>query len=419
MKKSTILLYIFFLLFSSVNIAHSQILFKPGYVVHLNSDTVYGRIYDGGEIANSKTCRFKSFEKGKIESFKPEDIRSYRIEHIKSYKSEVDKKGNRQFMEVLLDGEIELFYQWNGRKTSYYVRKKGKKLVPLFNDYVQIRPKSSFINAQITTTKTYYQNIELYKDSLYFVFDSCKAIMAELFELDYDQKSLVNISRNYLSECSIKPLDINYEKNFSIVRDRIGFYSGITESEYTVTIPEETNMSGEVISPAFEVIAPVTSVPIGIFLSIPLKRFSDRIFFQPEIIYTRSDYSSSISTITGPKELSINKQTLKAPLLLKYQLPIAKFKPSIAVGWEIRYILNLDVPIAEVDVVRHLEPGRWVAQAEVAYPISKKTDVFARVKFFGNQKKKKELDVYERESPYDPYYDKAKIKASFHVGIMF
>lgn len=403
----------------------AQNFYKPGYVVKHNNDTLYGRIYDGGLLMNTKTCYFKSDAFDAIQSFKADDIKAYMIGDNKRYESAKNEKGKWVFMEVLLQGELNLHYLWNAKDIEFYMHKKDQRRVPLINMLV---PKPIPFDHPTATAPIYhssgenYRNFELrlYRDSLYQLLDSCKAILPELYDLEYHKKYLMQISKNYLSETCMDANCISYEKDLRKIRDRFGLFTGITEKEYTIIIPAEVDIHGNIILPQIDIFTPVTTLPIGLFCSIPLSVFSDRLFFQPEFIYARTNYSSTVLTDRGLQNLSLNKQALKLPLLLKYQLSFFKFKPSIAAGWELGYILNFEVPITDgLQKERFLEPVRRIAQAEIAYPISTKMDVFVRAKIYGKQKELEEPKLLERAPRTDFYYDKAKIKASFHVGITF
>lgn len=60
-------------------------IFRNGYYITLENDTVYGLIDYRGEVRNSQTCVFKMSEVAEPEKFDPSEIQAYRFTDGKFY----------------------------------------------------------------------------------------------------------------------------------------------------------------------------------------------------------------------------------------------------------------------------------------------------------------------------------------------
>lgn len=175
--------------------------YKPGMIITHTNDTLFGLIQDRGNPKNLKVCFYKKDRESKREKFLPQDIKAYRFINGNYYQStEVFVKDDFRyiFLEVLLKGNISLYYNQNDAVLSYYIQKEDNDLIVLSN------PVYEFSNAtrdgRSVYSKTYELKTKLYKIILFDFFDDSTDTQYKLIDLEYEINPLVNIIKEYLSE---------------------------------------------------------------------------------------------------------------------------------------------------------------------------------------------------------------------------
>lgn len=123
--KKTIIL----LLCLSANMVYAQTDFRPGYVIKAPGDTLYGEIDYRGDLYMSSVCRFRNAQK-ETKDYTPHEILAYRFIDSKFYVSK-DVNGERNFLEYLLNGEVNVYYMRDDNGDHYYINRDGEDLVEI------------------------------------------------------------------------------------------------------------------------------------------------------------------------------------------------------------------------------------------------------------------------------------------------
>ncbi|MBN1180854.1 MAG: hypothetical protein JXB49_01110 [Bacteroidales bacterium] len=244
MKRYSIL----FLFIIFIPCIYSQEIFKEGYVITNKQDTLYGQIKYMGPARNSLECHF--IPKGSLNAivYTPEDIFGYRFTNGNYYVSKtftIDKVENMQFAEFLVDGIADLYKIYYNGNQEYFLIK---------NDTTSV-----FINAIASSFITENEMRErdkcdlLNKGSLKYVMQDYPSIYSRIDQLHYDDRSLINIVKDYHSGVCNSYECIDYTKRNFRPDMHVGIYCGIKSSRmkfygddyfyFLIDAVEETKMS--------------------------------------------------------------------------------------------------------------------------------------------------------------------------------
>ncbi len=382
---------------------NGQFNYKIGTIITLDNDTLSGFINDGGEIRNSVVCMFKPNRKAKVEKYLPGEIKAFRFtgeRYHQSNKIEFKDKSKYVFTEVLIKGDISLYYYWKNKEMTYYIEREQGSLIGLLNKEVNVPITESMIQNRNHAYNIYdlyqYQNnmlyfdIDIYKDTLFSFFSDAKNIQSQLLNVKYNKKALLNISKAYIGE-SCKGKDcLVYERDLKLSKPSFGVFSGVQFSNISFW---------ETYSTAFETVSEsdiktdfVPSVPIGIFYNLPVPRISENLAFQLELISNRIVYNQGSIRLPGNESIKLNLNTVSVPLLVKYKFFSRKVSPSLAFGRILNFVYDSDVfnpnmlnegEIAKL-IVHKNQTGNWFYEAGLNYKIARNLSVFSNFRFQSN-----------------------------------
>lgn len=100
--------------------------FRPGYIIKITGDTVYGQIDYRGDLLMSNTCRFKD-KNNTVIKYSPNDINAFRFIDNKYFISK-DIDNEKVFLEYLINGKINIYYMRDDKGDHYYIDKEGERL---------------------------------------------------------------------------------------------------------------------------------------------------------------------------------------------------------------------------------------------------------------------------------------------------
>ncbi len=422
---------------------HGQFNYKKGRVITLENDTLTGLIMDAGGIRNSKVCVYKENRNSDPIRFYPKDLVSYRFFNDKYYRA-MDLTGpedsGRVFSTVLLEGSVNLYYYRKNPQMAFYIEKEGS-MIGLRNKKITL-PVSSEGYYSLQSTNTYIPvysekffnqtntiiSIDLYKDTLYHVFNESEKIQKELDNVRYNEKSLLNISKEYIKETCGNNICIRYEKNRKLSKPSFGVFTGVQLSkisftDYTVksgnTIDvNETSLKSDILFAA----------PIGVFYNIPINSLTERLSFQVELIGNILNYKQGF--VIAPDSfinVGIQSKSISVPLMLKYRFPFNSVSPTLAFGKEQGFVLNSEAYYGnEQYLLLHIYPkGGWFCEFGIDYKVGPNIKLFSNIRLQSNHNLiiKKENDYhlpYSRVYNFQNYVSSyATNFASLYIGIQF
>lgn len=368
---------------------YGQLNYQNGYVITLEDDTIFGKINDGGSFRNSRSCLFKDNKGGKAKKYSPQDIKSYCLIGDKTYVAKqifYKREYKYIFLDVLIGGKVNLYHDRRNKDLEYYLEKDDGILIGLEQKEVDIREKSLIAYESNKYDKVV---INAYKDSLRSVFSDCRKIQAQIPNIDYSTKAIVNITKSYIDETCDNNNCSYFEKNMSQERDRLGIFSGIqlnqitffTPFSYLSPDPDKSEVKSELI----------TSTPIGISYNIPLNVINDRISVELEAYMNEINFEQSF--IDNPyfaDNYKINSLTLNIPVLLKYEIDRKIISPSIAIGKSAGFVLNSKTLINDRnddDLLLHpVQKSGWIYEIGLDYKLKPKLSIYSnlRLQTFNN-----------------------------------
>ena len=352
---------------------------QNGYVITLTNDTLHGLINDGGSIRNSYVCVFKLENQKDITKYYPKDIKAYRLVGDKYYCSKeivIRDKPVQVFLEVLLDGDVDLFTFWKGNNKKYYIENKDGKLMLLSREMHKMDKKTAYNLQKPTDT---WIEVSSYKDTLFGVFSDSKKVQDQVEMLSYNKESIFNITKSYLNENCKDKNCIKYEKDFNPSKPYFGVFTGAQVSQllywqstaFTETTGHTVNkkeFDGEYLF----------TIPIGILFNFPLQLINEKLSLQLEVITSTIKYTQpTLNTLidTTYAEVNVNSRIIEIPFMLKYRLSKNKFSPTIALGKS----TNIAV-WSENEKLFNFQQGGWFAELGFNYRIKPRLSFFTNLR---------------------------------------
>ena len=312
--------------------------YREGRVITVQNDTLYGLIKDGFTPRNSKVCIYKENKKAKAVKYYPGDLLSYQHAGGKYFDTKlVSVKGeNKQvFTQVLLKGDINLYHQREDKETSYFLEKGGGDLIPLVNRDREFERQS---NWTYPGNRTYAESkIPEYKDTLFYLFSDISTVQSQVFSVKYTSKAFMDISKAYV-DASCQGTDcISFEDKLLRTRERFGAYTGIFMSRiFFDDSGAESNVK--------------TTIPLGIFYTIPLTFLHDRLSFQNELVYRYMEYKPFYNPPNVTDYKKLRWDVIGVPLSIQYRMSVKRISPTIGFGKEFGFVVYSDI-IAETEGV--------------------------------------------------------------------
>ncbi len=186
--------------------AYCQNDFIRGFIITKNNDTIQGLIDHTNANLLAKYCYFKFDNDKDIIEYSPLDINGYGFEYGKLFQSRnVDFQGKNEyfFLELLVDGKIDLYFLRKGSLDFFFIEKENK-IMRLSNDEIR-----SFRNGVLTSkeSKEYIGVLNYFMRDANNFSDRIKTS-----ELNY--KSITNLIVDYHNNvCTDEEICIEYYKN--------------------------------------------------------------------------------------------------------------------------------------------------------------------------------------------------------------
>jgi hypothetical protein len=322
MKKLHISLYFLFFLFLWET-GNCQNNFKPGYIISLSSDTIYGLINFTSNTLNYTECEFKKDLESKTENYGPADIQAYCIQNSKYYISkevEIDGKTAKTFLEYLVNGVVDLYY-YNKLTSEYFFIEKDGVISQLNNDKVESTDEYG--------TK-YIRQTKQYLGVLYYQFKDVPELRNKIAATDFNYRSLIDISVDYHKKVCKDYDCIDYTKSTK----RIIFFEptlGIISSRMGLSTSKDFAKD---IKPVFGMNVKLSSV-----------RSNDKFAFEFGLNYSTNSFSTEYENLLYDNRIKyyfidIKYSMLHIPLTIEYSFLSHKLRPSLFLTYNNVFLLN-------------------------------------------------------------------------------
>lgn len=282
---------IFFGLLIATKVINAQTDFRPGYIINISGDTLYGKIDYRGDLLMSYICRFKNIDNTIIE-YSPNDIIAYRFVDSKYFVSREIKNKNI-FFEYLIKGKVNIYYFRDDKGDHYYIDKEGMKLteIPYKEEkiYINRRPIYYESKKHIGLLRYYMQDTPEFQSRI----DSLKKP---------DHQNLIKLAEDYHNALCEGEKCIIYEKGYSSTNVTFEPFWGLTKYKgYDKSINE-----------------------LGGYLYLWAPRVNEKLFFKTGLVYQKISEDSWYLKI------------FKIPVQFQYMNMANKLQPKVSFG--INYI---------------------------------------------------------------------------------
>ncbi|MEO9485040.1 MAG: porin family protein [Ekhidna sp.] len=303
--KSTLII-----LLLTVGHSYGQNDFRKGFVITLDNDTIQGQVDYSNSSKNPKSCLFQG-EEGKFD-YSPNLILGFGYQDDKFFSSQIIEDA---FVEVLLVGEISLYKS----EEKFHV-KKDTSVFDLESKKVEV----------VKDGKVGYRETSKWRGIVNYLVSDCST--KGVANLKLDERSLTEFFLKYNKCKGTGYTEFKTSKPWTKVD--LGVSLGVSLSRIQLTSLGSyfyLDESYSSVDPTF-----------GIITTISSPRVSDKLTFQAELNFRKSNYSSTFKDGgANPKFYypSIDLTTLSIPLSFNYLFPSKNYSLYINGG------LNLDLQL--------------------------------------------------------------------------
>ncbi len=277
----------------STGILNAQTDFRPGYIIKMIEDTIFGQIDYRGDLLMSSICKFKDNE-SKISEYYPKDIVAFRFIDSKYYVSrEINNK--KVFMEYLIKGKVNIYYMRDEKGDHYYLDKEGVKLTEIPYEegikYVEDEPRYYESKKHIGLLNYYMQDAPEFQSRI----QSLKKP---------EHKNLIKLAEDYHNAVCEGEKCIIYEKKQPFIKVNLEGVVGIVNFENVDDINDKYYFQS------------------GIIAHFWMPRTNEKIYFKTGFLY------SQVEDTDGEKYGYI-----KIPTHIGYLAPKTyRIRPSVSIG---------------------------------------------------------------------------------------
>lgn len=168
--------------------------YRPGFIITLKRDTVYGKIDFRTDKMNALRCVFKSEEDAESVTYLPFEIAGYRFTDDGKYyvsrmiKPDEGKEAIPVFLEYLLEGMKSLYYYESKDGRELYFIQDGERLVMLdAPELERMKSEGLIVNGRV----------DRYVPTLQYVFRDCPELMPKILKTSFSHKGLIKIAKEY------------------------------------------------------------------------------------------------------------------------------------------------------------------------------------------------------------------------------
>ncbi len=321
------------LLLFGINIGSTQNYWKPGYIIKIQGDTIYGSVGKRSKKNISEFCRFKNDATKSEKIYTAQQLSRYGFLDGKSFVSkniDVKKANNLIFLEFLVEGKVNLYYLKDN--TDHYYVEKDSKIYELKNT----------IERRSINNKNYLLEKSEYKKILSFLLQDAK-IQDEIANCNFHIKPLIQIAKKYHDAVCTDKKCIIYEKSKKDVHLNVGIHAGLSWNSFNFGDRITTDYSlGKAIGLRLELENVIAwQENINFIFDFTFQQFTNYTL-KPNgrdiygIAYNNIRYNlTSVGSVRNKvEELDVNMEltTLKIPLSINYLFTKGKISPYAGFG---------------------------------------------------------------------------------------
>jgi hypothetical protein len=290
MKKALFFLIILFF----VELLQAQTDFKPGYVISIDGDTLYGEIDYRGDILMGEICKFRNSNREIIE-YSPNDISAYRFIESKYYVSK-EVKGKKYFLKYLIKAKISVFYLRADGKDHYFIEKENEKIAEIpYSEETKDMGSKRVINESTI-------HIGVLK---YYTKDAPQLIENIQIIKKPNDKNLIKLVKEYQNIVSKNEKYIVYEENLPLFKLNTELSAGFINYDNINYLNDKYFFIG------------------GFYAHIGMPKVNEKLFFRTGFVYSPIEVDNR------------NFSVYKIPIQIEYIYPKAVIRPKFALGFNV------------------------------------------------------------------------------------
>lgn len=333
--------------------------YRPGFIITLQKDTIYGQIDFRTEVMNELRCVFRTDSTLQEKTYNPFDIWGYRF--TDDGKMYVSKSVTLKREEAPLD--IFLEYLVKGIKCLYYMETATGIPVYFIEDGDRLIKVDAPKLAEKVTTFQFKGEIDRYIPILHYAFSDCPTLKSQIDRTQFNHKSLIKLTKKYhYAMCTSNEDCVEFVaiKDKNRVQIRLMPYGGIMQ----YTLPQET-FSGSLKRPKL-------SYLLGINVAVSSKRWMSSISGIVDLSFSRLATTDGTFNYSG---------TLFSPQFgLRYTHPKGNVHPFVGFGADMSVMITSDSNNEYQKLRRVGYPG-YYAELGLDIPLSKKKKQALNIRF--------------------------------------
>jgi hypothetical protein len=282
---------------SSHFLAFAQTDFRPGYIITNSNDTISGEIDYRGDLLMAQRCTFKSSEEIKTE-YTPFDISAYRFTNGKYYVSR-DLNGRSAFLEYLIKGKVNVYYQRDQEGDHYYMDKEGVKLAEIpYKEEIRYKEGENHFDHSVYYL---YQSI-VHKNFLALYLQDAPKLEPRIYNLEKpEHQNMIRLAKDYHNIVCKDETCIIYDKKPPFLGIALEPAGGLVNYSNQEDLKDKNYFQ------------------FGVFMHLWMPRTNEKLFFRTGLLYSTLEYEAKV-------------RLWKIPIQLEYISPKGKVRPKAAFG---------------------------------------------------------------------------------------
>ena len=277
--------------------------FKNGYIVTLSKDTIFGKIQN--QNSDKIVCKFQN-SNGEVIDYQPNEISAFGYTKKQVYTSK-KLKGQDSFIEYLVKGELNLYYQKEGKKERFFLDNQIDSLAEIELTYEEIEGATGMkllkrLDAHIELLLKYTEKVPDLKSKIKKI-DRLEADV--LVEIAKKHNRIVCNDKKCNSECCKVFRNGTLEFGFEI-NPVVGFNSFATK-DFTFTV--------------------------GALGYYKLPKCDNKLFIKSGFL---------CSPITKVQKFTKQKSFIQFPIQFEARYPLKYFRPKVALGVNLSTLKHFD-----------------------------------------------------------------------------
>ena len=304
--------------------------YRPGYVVTSSGDTLKGLVNDHTEAKNARECFFKAASEEPPRQYGPDQLHGYGFADGKMYESKrvrLDSTTSETvFVELLVKGRLSLYHYKVGN--HYLAGKTPEELVELTR-----------VEKTIERDGVPYVIVrEFYKGTLIYMTLDCPRLKRKLDRLPFVHNDLIRVVHEY-NTCNDSSASFRTKRK--LVTAKAGLVAGFNRSRLRFSADH----------PKYDYLAKASldekAYPfVGLYVQTTIPWVTDRLTLRFEGQYSQHAYTSyrefKRAESTYREDVSISREYLRFPMLLRYTYPKGSFRPFAGLGFHLDVALRGD-----------------------------------------------------------------------------